>query len=230
MRRSIPTLLLVSAAIALTACGEYSTTEPLSGAKNAGLAPSFAGYAVTGDCDPSVDPTCVATANASLVPGATNAGQTVTFYAKGGTIHFGGLFTLVYRQNSVSICNSQGTSCSALNGSVTATATYGLNAKGAPYLDIELPDASQHLYFATPGAKLSTSFYANNAQSILGSGKPLGLLYAPTLGSPSEPNAPKSHFDAAGNLWRWITHFSGYAVTGDCTDPNDPSCAQPPEM
>src|SRR5579859_2587126 len=201
MRRRIPTLLLISATLAVTACGDNSTTAPVPSAKSAtGYTPSFTGYAVsTGGDDQAFaavnSATGFATAHVQFVPG-------------GGSFDFGGLFTLTYRQGSVSLCNDVGADCAPISGPVAATVTYGIGASG-PSINIDV-DAGGHLYFATPGAKLSTSFYAKSWQSILASGQHIGILYAPTFGFPSELNAPKSHFNrGTGELWRWVSHFSG---------------------
>lgn len=217
MRRSIPTLLLISAAIALTACGEYSTTEPQSGARS--LGPSFAGYAVSGDDQSGAQ----AAATLTSIP----SGTPVTFSQAGGTFKFG-YFTLTYRQNSLLLCDESGTICSPATGDQQVTVKYDPN--GA-WIDFSVTSSGKHLGFVTPGAKLSTTAFAGQWKSLVGTH--FGLLYAPTPGQPSELNAPKSHFDAGtGSLWRWVTHFSGYAVSGgDNCDPNvDPTCAPPPAM
>jgi len=221
MRRRIPTLLLISATLAVTACGDNSSTAPVPSAqKSAGSTPSYTGYAVSADGDQTFASVNAAT-NSTTIPN-------VEFSPKGGSLNFGDLFTLTYRQGSVSLCDEGGTGCAPLTQSVTVSVTYGI-VNGGPSIDIGTVNG-KHLYFATPGAKLSTSYFAQSWQNILASGQHIGILYAPTFGATSELNAPKSHFNkGTGELWRWVSHFSGYAVSANC-DPNDPtSCADSPD-
>jgi len=224
MRRRIPTLLLIAATVAASACGDNSTTAPVLSAKTAaGSGPSFSGYNVSGGGDD-------AAAAAAAVNNSATSGS-ATFSPSGGTLSFGGLFTLTYREGSVSLCDKGGTQCAPLTEPVTVTVTYGI-VNGGPAIDFGTV-GKKHLYFAAPGAKLATSYYASDWRTILASGQHLGFLFAPAFGSaPSELHAPASHFDrTTGELWRWVRHFTGYNVAGgDGCDPNvDPTCASSPD-
>src|SRR5438477_4275137 len=87
--------------------------------------------------------------------------KTVSLSANGGSYTFGDL-NLSYGKGQLLLCEGDSDNCSPVSRRVRVTVTFGI-VNGAPAIDIDA--GSDHVRFASPGAVLSTTYYADDIRN-----------------------------------------------------------------